>query len=234
MASSQPIAIKSCIDFDTFSDTELSELQEKSEHLGKVIGKSQLSTQGNVISLWGRNRMGTIDTLTLSVIDAEEARGNQYHIGCSQKILRVNGTPTTAVSVVLSEIKHKMVIEINVPLSQVTLSNCSDLVLNLKHHPVAGIECINSKDLIICSDDTSFIRATTSCGVRLKGESDDLLLDIRNCEDIYVNNERIQACMFNEGRYRNGSDGFKRLSASKDVFSGKASSLPNMSIRKYF
>ncbi len=240
-----PFQLETIVDFDQVTDDEMSGLMDKAASLGKNICEKQLSTQGKVTSFCGRNRLNSIPSIKSNLLKIDQILGKQLFVPMSYKLIRVLEAEGVSCSLVLAEIKHTLVLDIKCRLHQLTITNCSNLVIRMERAPIAGIECINSKNINIDAENQNFLRATTTSDLKISGHcNSESLLDIRNCLDVHVNNERIDAGIYTEGRYKRSleNDTFVKLSPRTDHLSGTscdenqprgARSLPDISLLKH-
>lgn len=219
-------------DNDLFSVSidQFTELSEKVKPIGRTISDSQIKTQNQVASFTGIDRLGVFDWVSNTKMDSREVRGKQLFVPMDIRSIKVTGD--TRNSYVISEIDHVTVFRFESPITHLVITHCYGIVIVIKGTPLTGIECISSQDVVIECDSYNFVRTTTSDSCRLTGKCDvDTLFDIRNCNDVYVNGERIKGNVFTESRFKMNDSYLEKVEASEDIFIGP-SSLPNTSIMK--
>jgi hypothetical protein len=212
------------------SEEQFENLYEKSQVLGKTISDNQISTQQKVTSFTGIDRLGNFESVTKDVLQSQQIRGKQLYVPSSIRSVKVTGNIRN--SYVISEISHTSVFKLNTPVTHLTITNCSEVVIVITGTSLTGIECINSRDIVIDCELYNFVRTTTSNDCKLTGKCDDnTLFDIRNCFDIYVNGERMSGNMFTESRFKRRENKFEPLTEDEDFY-GSPKSVPNLSLLK--
>lgn len=224
--------LETLVDFDDLDPETLLALTDKSQVIGGEVAKNQLSTQSHVISLCGRNRKGTFPTLrNPKNVNLSSLRGGQFFVPESTRLIKISekaGVP--GAPFVISEICHTTVIDFDCIITQLIVTNSHNIVIRMKKAPIAGIECINSSNIIIDADSCNFVRAITSSDVKVNGECDgDVLLDMRNCIDVFVNGEKIEVGMYTEGRFSFSPQdkSFLRLEKKHDIYRVGGSDAPD-------
>lgn len=239
--------LETLIDFDNVTAEDLEALTKKSLEIGGEIARNQLSTQSHVVSLCGRNRKGTFTVLKNGKLDVNDIRGGQFFVPTDLRLIRITDSslgrrsedrPFGPCPFVITEIDHTTVIDFDCEVTQLTITKSRNLVIRMKKAPIAGIECIDSNNIIVDAEKCNFVRATTSSDVKINGRCDDtVLLDMRNCVDVFVNNQQIDVGFFSEGRFSFSphEKSFVPLSASDDLLGSSApgsSRMPNLTLLK--
>src|SRR3990167_53901 len=229
--------LETIVDFDNVTTEELNNLTDKSSEIGREVAKNQISTQSHVVSLCGRNRKGTFPMLKSGKLNVNDLRGGQFFVPKEFRLIRITGTDLdpSPVPIVISEICHTTVIDFDCVITQLTITNSKDLVIRMKKAPIAGIECIDSNNVIVDVEKCNFVRATTSFDVKINGRCDDtFLLDLRNCTDVFVNNQQIDVGFFSEGRFSFSPQdrSFVPVSSYNDLAASSNGSMPNLTLLK--
>lgn len=233
--------LETVVDFDTVTDEDLNALTQKSLEIGGEVAKNQLSTQSHVVSLCGRNRKGTFPTLKggNGPFKLNDLHGGQFFVPKDLRLIRITdpGGSGGPCPFVITEINHTTVIDFDCVVTQLTITNSRDLVIRMKKAPIAGIECIDSNNIIVDAEKCNFVRATTSFDVKINGSCDDtVLLDVRNCTDVFVNNQQIDIGFFSEGRFSFSphDKSFVPVSSFDDLAgsSGGSARMPNLTLLK--
>lgn len=217
-------------DIFSVSEDQFTNLYEQVQPLGRTISNAQLHAQSQVTSFTGIDRLGVFEEVSKLKMDSQEIRGKQLFVPTSTRSVRVSGDMRN--SYVISEIGHTTVFRFESPLTHLTITHCQGIVIVIKGTPLTGIECISSQDVVIECDSYNFVRTTTSDSCRLTGKCNaNTLLDIRNCNDVYLNSERIEGNIFTESRFKMNENSLEKVDISEDIFF-RPSSLPNTSIMK--
>ena len=238
-----PFDLETLVDFDNLTEEELIGLNDKALAIGGEVAKNQLSTQSHVVSLCGRNRKGTFPVLKHGKLSLNNLRGGQFFVPESLRLIRVtesHGSESRHGSCpfVITEIGHTTVIDFECELTQLTITKCQNLVIKMRKAPIAGIECIDSNNIIVDAENCNFVRATTSFDVKFNGQCDaTVLLDVRNCTDVFVNNCQIDVGFFSEGRisFSPKDKSFVPLNPSEDLYRTGitgGTSMPNLTLLK--
>lgn len=210
-----------------FTSDSMDEVFEKGLRIGKTIGEQQLRTQGHITSF-----TGTVTRFekAKSTMDSSKIHGQQLYVPTSLRSFKVVGS--TRGSYVISEVDTTTVFRFTSPVTHLTITNCSNLVIVIQGRSIAGIECINSRNIVIDCESYDFVRATTTYNCQLNGLCHaDTLVDMRNSTDIHFNGNPIEINAFTEGRFKMKGGGFRRLSIEEDI-SATSKSAPNVSVLK--
>lgn len=223
------------VDLDTFTEEDILFMEEKTQSLSKTISDSQISTQMNVTSFCGYDRLEKFEKVNNNYLNSDKIKGKQLYVPRSIRNIKITGDERNAY--VLTEIKNTTLFNFQSPVTHMVITNCKGIVIRVGGKLIAGIECINSSDIIIECDSHSFVRTTTSNSCKITGKTNnDTLIDVRNCFDIYFNNERIETNIFTEGRFKgeNGKKGgLRRVPSSEDLLHKPfPNSMPNMTFMK--
>lgn len=226
---SAPISIVRRMGDDSyrFTSDSMEDIAEKGLRIGEAISVQQLQTQRQVTSF-----TGTVSHFrrAKNMLDSSKIRGDQLYVPNNVRSIKVVGN--TRGSYVISEVSTTTVFRFTSPVTHLTITNCSDIVIVIQGRSIAGIECINSRNIVIECESYDFVRTTTTYNCQLNGMCHaDTLLDIRNCMDIHFNGKSIQTNVFSEGRFKIVNDTFQRLSWEDDI-SATSKSAPNISILK--
>lgn len=221
-----PIIFDLDIDFDKLNEDEFEHINNKAHTIADKVAKNQINTQNKVIYISPNNGI----KLESIVEDISSIMGQKCKINSNVTLLG-----TCYASYVFSEIKavRPIIISIEHNVSHITITNCSNIIIKSKKPAVAGIECINSMKINICVKKITFLRITTGSDINVHGLYDNsTILDIRNSTNIYVNNDNIPICMFNEARF-SYNPSLYIMKDEEDIFSSGNLSLPNISLLKY-
>jgi len=220
------------VNFDDFDENEFAFLKQKTENLCEKISKKQLQTQSNVVSFYGVDKKNKFHSISNNKMDSLEIKGDQFFVPKSMRNIKIKGNEKN--SYVLSEIKNTTFFKFNSPVIHLTITNCENLVIKIKKNSLTGIECINCTDIVIDCESHSFVRTTTSSYCEISGDlNENTLIDVRNCNDIFFNKEKIVGNMFTEGRFRKRNGELYLIPIEEDLLSRPFyHSMPNMSLMK--
>lgn len=228
--SSDPISIVRGNNKDSpyrFNSESIDDITEKAYRIGTMIGTQQLRTQSQVTSF-----VGNISHFchTKNVVDSSKIHGQQLYVPSNVRSIKIIGN--TRGSYVISNIRSTTVFRFTSPVTHLTITNCSDTVIVIQGRSIAGIECINSRNIVIECESYDFVRVTTTYNCQLNGLCHaDTLLDVRNSMDIHFNGKPIHTNVFTEGRFKVVNDTFEQLPWEEDI-SATSKSAPNLSVLK--
>lgn len=220
------------VNFDNLDEDQFDSLKTKAENLSEIVSKNQLRVQLNVVSFYGVNRKNKFDPVINNVMESLEIKGKQIYVPKSVRNIKIKGNEKN--SYVLSEIVNTTFFEFESPVIHLTLTKCQNLVIKINEKSLTGIECINCSDIVIDCESHYFVRTTSSSHCEISGDlNENTLIDVKNCDDIYFNKERIEGNMYTEGRFKKRDGKLNLISSKEDfLFRRFATSLPNTTVIK--
>lgn len=245
------------LDLDKIDEKQIDHLLDKTRQVTEIITKEQLKTQSRVTSLYGCNLNGSLEETNKSELSADDILGRQLVLVSGSGKINISGNnigglvlaninkdPPTKRSkrgkIVrtyrANELGH-LEITINSRITNLVITNCKDITLNLKNRIKVSIELINSNDIRLNLTGFPFFRSICCDSIQINDNIENrVIFDIRRSLRIHVNGCDMRFNPHSETRYEYLDGSLVRLRDEDDIFGGfnGPRSVPDITMTKLY